>query len=185
MDSSTRIPRCEVVGLCGTIHASGRLPAFGVRVLGLFLCVRLTLTYLRHNLPQELLAELYGVSQAPVSRVISTYTPLIAACLNGNVPTVENLDPTAQLIIDGTLLQCWHWAGHPELYSDKHQTTGLNVQVSCTLSRTLARNLHPKTDASTTPRPCAAADCSTYWPPTYPTGHHHSTSATRGTSDWV
>ena len=144
MDSSTRIPRCEVVGLCGTIHASGRLPAFGVRVLGLFLCVRLTLTYLRHNLPQELLAELYGVSQAPVSRVISTYTPLIAACLNGNVPTVENLDPTAQLIIDGTLLQCWHWAGHPELYSDKHQTTGLNVQVACTLSRTLARNLHPQ-----------------------------------------
>ena len=62
----------------------------------------------------------------------------------GNVPTVENLDPTAQLIIDGTLLQCWHWAGHPELYSDKHQTTGLNVQVACTLSRTLARNLHPQ-----------------------------------------
>ena len=144
MDSSTRIPRCEVVGLCGTIHASGRLPAFGVRVLGLFLCVCLTLTYLRHNLPQELLTELYGVSQAPVSRVISTYTPLIAACLNGNVPTVENLDPTAQLIINGTLLQCWPWKDHPELYSDKHQTTGLNVQVACTLSRTLARNLHPQ-----------------------------------------
>ena len=25
---------------------------FGARALGLFLCVRLTLTYLRHNLPQ-------------------------------------------------------------------------------------------------------------------------------------
>ena len=145
MDSSTRITRSEVVGLCGTIHAANPdLPAFGARVLGVFLCVRLTLTYLRHNLPQELLAELYGVSQATVSRVIGAYTPLIAACLNGNVPTVENLDPTAQLIIDGTLLQCWHWAGHPELYSDKHQTTGLNVQVACTLSRTLARNLHPQ-----------------------------------------
>ena len=106
-NSSTRIPRCEVVGLCEAIYASGRLPVFGARVLGLFLCVRLTLTYLRHNLPQELLAELYGVSQATVSRVISTYTPLIAACLNGSVPTVEDLDPTAQLNIDGTLLQCW------------------------------------------------------------------------------
>ena len=114
-NSSTRIPRCEVVGLCEAIHASGRLPVFGARVLGLFLCVRLTLTYLRHNLPQELLAELYGVSQATVSRVISTYTPLIAACLNGSVPTVEDLDPTAQLIIDGTLLQWWSWADHPEL----------------------------------------------------------------------
>ena len=123
-NSSTRIPRCEVMGLCETIHASGPLPVFGARVLGLFLCVRLTLTYLRHNLPQELLAELYGVSQATVSRVISTYTPLIAACLNGSVPTVEDLDPTAQLIIDGTLLQCWSWKDHPELYSGKHKTTG-------------------------------------------------------------
>ena len=138
-NSSTRIPRCEVMGLCEAIFAENPdLPVFGARVLGLFLCVRLTLTYLRHNLPQELLAELYGVSQATVSRVISTYTPLIAACLNGSVPTVEDLDPTAQLIIDGTLLQCWSWKDHPELYSGKHKTTGLNVQVACTLSGTLA-----------------------------------------------
>ena len=77
--------------------------------------MRPTLTYLRHNLPQELLAELYGVSQATVSRVISTYTPLIAACLNGSVPTVEDLDPTARLIVDGALLECWSWADRPEL----------------------------------------------------------------------
>ena len=115
MNSSTRITRDDVLDLCEAIHASGPLPVFGARVLGLFLCVRLTLTYLRHNLPQELLAELYGVWQATVSRVISTYTPLIAACLNGSVPTVEDLDPTAQLIIDGTLLECWSWKGHPEL----------------------------------------------------------------------
>ena len=51
---------------------------------------------------------------------------------------MEDLDPTAQLIIDGTMLQCWSWKGHPELYSGKHKTTGLNVQVACTLSGTLA-----------------------------------------------
>ena len=44
---------------------------FGARALGLFLCVRLTLTYLRHNLPQELLAEVHGVRQSTVSRVIA------------------------------------------------------------------------------------------------------------------
>ena len=76
MNSSARITRSEVVDLCETIHAvSPDLPAFGARVLGLFLCVRLTLTYLRHNLPQGLLAELYGVSQATASRVIGAYTP--------------------------------------------------------------------------------------------------------------
>ena len=106
MNSSTRLPRCEVVGLCEAIYASGRLPVFGARVLGLFLCVRLTLTYLRHNLPQELRAELYGVWQATVSRVIGAYTPLIAHALSDQVPVVEDLDPTAQPIIDGTLLQC-------------------------------------------------------------------------------
>jgi len=40
---------------------------FGARALGLFLCVRLTLTYLRHNLPQELLAEVHGVRRATAS----------------------------------------------------------------------------------------------------------------------
>ena len=114
-NSSTRITHDDVLDLCEAIHASGPLPVFGARVLGLFLCVRLTLTYLRHNLPQELLAEVYCVWQATVSRVIAAYTPLIAACLNGSVPTVEDLDPTAQLIIDGTLLECWSWKDHPEL----------------------------------------------------------------------
>ena len=35
-------------------------PVFGAQVLGPFLRVRLTLTYLRHNLPQELLVEVYA-----------------------------------------------------------------------------------------------------------------------------
>ena len=72
MNNSTRITRNEVVDLCETIHAANPdLPAFGARVLGLFLCVRLTLTYLRHNLPQGLVAEVYSVSQATASRVIT------------------------------------------------------------------------------------------------------------------
>ena len=74
-NSSTRITRDDVLDLCEAIHASGPLPVFGARVLGLFLCVRLTLTYLRHNLPQELLTEACCVSQATASRVIGAYTP--------------------------------------------------------------------------------------------------------------
>ena len=64
-NSSTRISRSEVVDLCEAIHASGSLPVFGARVLGLFLCVRLTLTYLRHNPCQELLAEVYWSRRPP------------------------------------------------------------------------------------------------------------------------
>ena len=98
------------MGLCEAIFAENPdLPVFGARVLGLFLCVRLTLTYLRHNLPQELLAELYGVSQATASRVIGACTPLIASALREHVPTVEDLDgpadhrrrPSSVLVLEG------------------------------------------------------------------------------------
>jgi DDE_Tnp_1-associated/DDE superfamily endonuclease len=39
---------------------------------------------------------------------------------------------------DGSLLPCWSWASQPGLYSGKHQTTGLSVQVACTLAGNLA-----------------------------------------------
>ena len=54
------------------------------------------------------------------------------------VPTADDLDPDAQYILDGTLLPCWSWAGHKELYSGKHKTTGMNVQVACTIYGKLA-----------------------------------------------
>jgi len=83
------------MGLCEAIFAENPdLPIFGARALGLFLCVRLTLTYLRHNLPQELLAELYGVSQATASRVLSTHTPPLAL-------TARRWDMTCGLISEG------------------------------------------------------------------------------------
>ena len=44
----------------------------------------------------------------------------------------------AQYILDGTLLPCWSWDGHKELYSGKHKTTGMNLQVACTIYGKLA-----------------------------------------------
>ena len=41
-------------------------------------------------------------------------------------------------MVDGTLLPCWSWASHPQLYSGKHKTTGMNVQVAATLDGQLA-----------------------------------------------
>jgi hypothetical protein len=40
--------------------------------------------------------------------------------------------------VDGTLLPCWSWHGQRQLYSGKHKTTGLNVQVVCDLNGQLA-----------------------------------------------
>jgi len=107
-------------------------------ILGLFKSVTVALTYMRRNRVQAELAETFGVSQPTISRAITGVTPLLGEVLREYVPTADELDGRTQYIVDGTLLPCWSWAAHPELYSGKHKTTGMNVQVACTLAGRLA-----------------------------------------------
>lgn len=107
-------------------------------ILGLYKSVVVTLAYLRTNRTQAELGETYGVSQPTISRAISAITPLVAGALEPFVPTADELDTDQQYVVDGTLLPCWSWAGHRELYSGKYKTTGMNVQVVCTLDGELA-----------------------------------------------
>ena len=140
MNTTTCLDRDQILDLCELIHTScsGNLPAAGSRTLGLFRCIQVTLLTLRHNLTQELLADILMVSQATISRVVAVYTPLIAEALQAWVPGVGDLDRDRQYIIDGTLAPCWSWHDRPELYSGKHHTTGVNLQVACTLAGHLA-----------------------------------------------
>ena len=61
--------------------------------MGLFRCIQVTLLTLRHNLIQELLADIHMVSQSTISRVAAVYTPLIAELLQARVPGVEDPRP--------------------------------------------------------------------------------------------
>jgi hypothetical protein len=54
------------------------------------------------------------------------------------VPTAEDLEHGEQYIVDGTLVPCWSWRDHPELYSGKRKTTGYNLQVACDLCGNLS-----------------------------------------------
>ncbi|WP_219814992.1 transposase family protein, partial [Rathayibacter iranicus] len=119
------------------VSASGWAPDWPP-ILGLFGSLVVTLTYLRRNSAQVDLAERYGVSQSTISRAISSLTAWIAATLQDDVPTADDLDVNGQYIIDGTLLPCWSWANRPTLWSGKHSTTGVNIQVACDLSGRLA-----------------------------------------------
>ena len=105
MNTTTSLERDQILDLCELIHTSrsGNLPPAGSRVLGLFRCIQITVLILRHNLTQELLADIHMVSQATISRVVAVYTPLIAEALQAWVPSVGDLDPDRQYIIDGTL----------------------------------------------------------------------------------
>src|SRR5437660_1778434 len=64
--------------------------------------------------------------------------PLLGAALARYAPVAKDLSPRTPYILDGTLLACWSWASHPQLYSGKHKRTGMNVQVACTLTGDLA-----------------------------------------------
>jgi len=63
---------------------------------------------------------------------------LINQALRKFVPTADDLEEHTQYVVDGTLLPCWSWADPPELYSGKYKTTGMNVQIACTLDGTLS-----------------------------------------------
>ena len=118
-------------------------PVAGSRILGTHRCVRLVLLALRLNLPQALPATMAGVSRPPASRVVLARTLVIAQALQANVPVVEDLDPTARLVVDGMLLPCWSWKDRPDLYPGRHKATGLDIQVACTLTGRLTRVLDP------------------------------------------
>ena len=135
---TTGFSRREIEDLCVSIAEIQELVLAADRrewppILGLGNSVVITLTYLRRNRVQWELAETYGVSQSTVSRAIMAVTPLLARALARYVPTAEELQPDRQYIVDGTLLPCWSWASDSGLYSGKHKTTGMNVQVVCTL----------------------------------------------------
>jgi hypothetical protein len=139
MYHTTGLARERIVDLCSMIHRETEdEERIWPPILGLFKSVVIALTYMRRNRVQVELAETYDVSQSTISRAITSVTPLVDKVLRRYVPTADELDERTQYIVDGTLLPCWSWASHPELYSGKHKTTGMNVQVACTLTGDLA-----------------------------------------------
>jgi hypothetical protein len=133
---TTGFTREAIIDLCAMIHAAvaeepkNQWPP----ILGLYKSTVVALTYMRRNRVQVEIGEAFGVSQSTISRAVRAMTPRLRSVLEDYVPTADELDDSEQLVIDGTLLPCWSWSDHPELYSGKHKTTGLNVQVACTLS---------------------------------------------------
>jgi DDE superfamily endonuclease len=134
MYHTTGLSKAEILDLCEMVH---REAVAGERtwppILGLYKSVVVTLTYLRRNRVQAEIAEAFEVSQPTISRAVTAMTGLVERALRRYVPSADELDDRKQYVVDGTLLPCWSWAGHRQLYSGKHKTTGLNVQLACTL----------------------------------------------------
>ncbi len=140
MYHTTGLTKDEIIDLCVMVRSAELEPGINhwPPILGLYRSMVIALTYLRRNRVQVELAETYDVSQSTISRAVAGITPLLEKVLKKYIPTADELNDKLQYIVDGTLLPCWSWASHPELYSGKHKTTGMNVQVACTLSGSLA-----------------------------------------------
>jgi hypothetical protein len=140
MYHTTGFTKDQIVDLCVLVKAASieQQKTDWPPILGLFRSVVVTLTYLRRNRVQAEIAEASGVSQPTISRAVTALTPLLGQVLADYVPVAEDLDPRTQYIVDGSLLPCWSWHDRPQLYSGKHKTTGLNVQVVCDLYGRLA-----------------------------------------------
>ena len=140
MYHTTGFTKDQIIELCARIYAA--LPDASAwtwpPILGLYKSTVIALAYMRRNRVQAELAETYDVSQPTISRAITKVTPLLGTTVAAEVPVAEDLDDREHYLVDGTLLPCWSWAGHRELYSGKHKTTGLNVQIACRLDGTLA-----------------------------------------------
>jgi len=139
------VARLAAAGL-GTSAGSGR-PA----CLDLHTAVTVVLMYLRRNLAQAAIGELFGISQPTVSRTIAALEGPIETALAGHVPTLQNVPEQLVLVFDGSLTPCWSYKDHPELFSGKHHTTGHNHQVAAStdgailwISDTLPGSTHDK-----------------------------------------
>src|SRR4051812_41927203 len=140
MYHTTGLTKGQIIELCVHVNAAvddDELVSWPP-ILGLFKSVVVAVTYLRRNRVQAEIGESFKVSQPTISRAVTGLTQVIGRVLAEYVPVAEDLDPSTQYIVDGTLLPCWSWQGQRQLYSGKHKTTGLNVQVVCDLRGRLA-----------------------------------------------
>ncbi|MEU5307085.1 transposase family protein [Streptomyces noursei] len=97
--------------------------------LGLYKSVVLVLFLLRQNPVQEAAAELFGISQATVSRRWTGLLPVVEKLLNSHVPDPTEVSQGRIVLIDGTLIPTWDWAREgTSMFSGKHRDTGFNLQ---------------------------------------------------------
>lgn len=99
------------------------------RALSLLEATAAVCMYLRNNVTEAVVAEVFGCSQPVVSRAITTLEGLIGDVLDVFVPDPNEATKSGTLLVDGTLAPCWSWRTQPGLYSGKHKTTGHNLQI--------------------------------------------------------
>ena len=116
-------------------YLTWRKPDTKPRKLTLAQALKATLLYHRHNLTEELLAEIFNTSQPTISRTINTVEKALEKALRPLEQSIENsLKTPGSLVIDGTLVPAWNWRSLRKInFSGQDKRAGFNHQVICTV----------------------------------------------------
>lgn len=99
------------------------------RVLGLYRAVVLALFLMRRNESQAVAGELFGCSQATVSRIVRRLRPLLGEATAALSGRVRQQAKRSAVLVDGFLAPTGNRAGVAGLFSGKRHAAGFNVQA--------------------------------------------------------
>jgi DDE superfamily endonuclease/Helix-turn-helix of DDE superfamily endonuclease len=130
--STTGLPLDQIEELVGRIWqiTQCRTEQAWPPIMGLYRAVILTLVYVRQNLNQAAVGDLFGVSQPTVSRIYRAILPLIGEALCLHVPDLKDAIRGRLVLVDGTDVPTGNRAGHEGNFSGKRHRAGLNIQVA-------------------------------------------------------
>lgn len=102
----------------------------GPVLLGFRNSVIVTLILIRQNLPQTVLADVFGVSQPTISRTYRSFLPIITKALCLHAPQLREAVRGRLVLVDGTDVPTGNRAGHSHNYSGKRHRSGVNIQIA-------------------------------------------------------
>ena len=108
------------------------------RAVPLYTAVVMVLFALRHNLPPDVLGELFGCGSTTVERYQDELEVLIDTVLSPLYDQVREQARRESVLVDGLVAPVGERDGADSLFSDKKKYSGINVQVVATLSGRLA-----------------------------------------------
>lgn len=108
------------------------------RVLPLYTAVVMVLFALRHNLPPDVLGELFGCGSTTVERYQDELEVLIDVVLSPLYDEIRDQARRGAVLVDGLVAPVGERDGTEDLFSDKKGFCGINIQFVATLGGRLA-----------------------------------------------
>lgn len=146
------------------------LPVGRPRALPLYTAVVMVLFGLRHNMPPDVLAELFGCGSSTVERYQQELEMLIDEVLTPLYEQIRTQAHRDAVLVDGLVAPIGERDGVDGLFSDKKGFCGQNVQVVATLSGRIADVGDPCPGSMHDSKAFAASGIATRWTTHYQPG---------------